>query len=57
MSLKKLFHIWDVFIREYLKTDDINIINDFEKRLNLMQHFQFIILYQKVNFQSLYLYI
>lgn len=33
MSFEKLSHIWDVFIREYLDTNDINVINDFEKKI------------------------
>lgn len=33
MSLDKLEHIWDVFIREYLSTTDIKIIDDFEKKI------------------------
>lgn len=33
MPIKKLSYIWDVFIREYLDTNDINTINDYEEKI------------------------
>lgn len=32
-SIERLNHIWDIFIREYLKTNDENAIKDYEKKI------------------------